>query len=102
MPDNNIVSFNSILVNTISRNSGIFAGTNSQDDWSSNSNEKSGFGNIIGTSNAVSHGVHIFMDNDLIDTPIMARGYKPYKQPAAEKKSNIRIYLCRKQKKHRH
>lgn len=102
MPQNNMVSFNSILVNSIDTNSGIFVGTNSQDNWDSNSNNKSGFGNVLGTGNIVSRGVNIFMDNDLIDTPIITSNYNGVKQSLnKELKDNIKILgCCNRKKKH--
>jgi hypothetical protein len=91
-------------VNSIDTNSGIFVGTNSQSNWNSNSNNKSGFGEVLGSGNIVSHGVNIFMDNDLIDTPIITNNYNGVKQSNnKELKSNIMIYGCHsKCKKKRH
>jgi hypothetical protein len=71
MAENNTVTFNSILVNSIETNSGIFVGMNSQSSWNSNSNNKSGFGQVLGTKNVITRGINIFMDNDLVDTPIV-------------------------------
>lgn len=99
MPQNNMVTFNSILVNTLNSNSGIFVGTNSQYNWSSNSNNKSGFGSILGAGNAVSRGVNIFMDNDLIDTPILSNNYTGTALPPGMKaKDDITIYGYRRPK----
>ncbi len=100
MSQNNTVTFNSILVNTVNTNAGIFVGTNAQSNWNSNSNSKSGFGSVSGTRNAVSHGVHIFMDNDFIDTPIITSNYNGLKHPADKPlKDNITIYGCCRGKK---
>ncbi len=101
MPQDNTVSFNSILVNSIDTNSGIFVGSNLQNNWNSNSNNKCGFGAILGNGNIVSRGVNIFMDNDVIDTPIITSNYNGVKQPAGkELKDNIKIYGCHRKKKH--
>ena len=75
MPQNNTVTFNSILVNAVNANSGIFVGTNSQSSWNTNNNNKFGFGVVLGARNVISRAVNIFMDNDLIDTPIITGNY---------------------------
>ena len=93
MPQNNTVTFNSILINAVNTNSGIFVGTNNQYNWNSNSNNKAGFGEVSGTGNVVSHAVNIFMDNDFIDTPIITSNYNGVKLPYEKKdKDNITIY----------
>ncbi len=100
MSENNMVTFNNILVNSINRNSGIFVGTNSQSNWNSNNNNKSGFGSVIGPRNVVSRAVNIFMDNDLIDTPIITNNYTGVELPPSTKtKDNITIYGCHRMKK---
>lgn len=100
MPQNNIVTFNSILVNSVYTNSGIFVGTNSQVNWNSNNHNKSGFGSVLGARNVVSHAFNIFMDNDVIDTPIITNNYNGAELPPGIKgKNNITIYgCCRKRK----
>lgn len=93
MPQNNLVTFNSILVNAIGVNSGIFVGTNSQEYWNSNNNTKCGFGTVIGEQNIVSRAINHFLDNDLIDTPILTKDFllkeaaesKPVKDEAPPK-----------------
>lgn len=100
MPQNNMVTFNNILVNSVYTNSGIFVGTNSQVNWNSNNNNKSGFGSVLGARNVVSHAVNIFMDNDLIDTPIITTNYNGAALPPSMKgKDNITIYGCHRRKK---
>lgn len=100
MSESNTVTFNSILVNAVNANSGIFVGTNSQSSWNSNRNNKFGFGEVIGSKNVVSRAVNIFMDNDLIDTPIITTSCNGVKQPIDEKaKDNITIYGCCRTKK---
>lgn len=101
MPQNNIVTFNNILVNTVGTNSGIFVGTNSQSSWNSHSNNKSGFGSVFGARNVVSRALNIFMDNDLIDTPIITNNYNGAQIPPAKSKDNITIYGCRRAKNNR-
>ena len=99
MSCDNMVTFNNILINTLHTNAGVFAGTNSQSHWNSNSNNKSGFGTVTGTGNVVSRAVNIFMDNDLIDTPIITSNYNGAELPSAMKrKDNITIYGCRRAK----
>lgn len=100
MPQNNMVCFNSILVNSVDANSGIFVGTNSQGNWNSNRNNKSGFGSVLGARNVVSRAVNIFMDNDLVDTPIITSNYTGTELPTSMKvKDNITIYGCHRVKK---
>lgn len=102
MPQSNTVTFNSILVNAVNANSGIFVGTNNQDNWNTNNNNKFGFGVVLGTRNVVSRAVNIFMDNDFIDTPIITSNYNGVKQPIDKiAKDNITIYGCHRIKKER-
>ncbi|MGE5631611.1 MAG: hypothetical protein ACM3TR_11015 [Caulobacteraceae bacterium] len=75
MPQNNIVSFNSIIVNAININSGIFVGTNNQSTWKSSNNIKAGFGAVAGNYNVVSRATNFFTDNDLMDTPMINYNY---------------------------
>lgn len=99
MSQNNVVSFNSILVNYMDTNTGIFVGSNSQSYWQTSNNNKSGFGSVTGTGNVVSRAVNIFMDNDLIDTPIFVRGdnIKAIEgKDKSDKNDNILIYGGRK------
>lgn len=103
MAESNTVTFNSILVNAVNSNSGIFVGTNSQSNWNSNRNNKFGFGEVIGAKNIISRAINIFMDNDMIDTPIITTSCNGVTQPVDVKaKDNITIYgCCRTKKKHR-
>ncbi|MHB1391493.1 MAG: hypothetical protein ACYCYE_00145 [Clostridia bacterium] len=98
MSQNNMVTFNNILVNSVCTNSGIFVGTNSQVNWNSNNNNKSGFGSVLGARNVVSRAVNIFMDNDFIDTPIF-NGTEL--SPGMKGKDNITIYGCHRIKKNK-
>jgi hypothetical protein len=92
MPENT-VTFNNILVNSLNTNAGIFVGTNSQSNWSSGSNNKSGFGSVLGTRNVISRSVNIFMDNDIIDTPIITNNYNGSKPPIDGKcKGSVTLY----------
>lgn len=102
MSSNNAVTFNNILVNSINANSGIFVGTNAQNNWNSNNNIKNGFGMVLGTRNVISHAFNVFMDNDFIDTPIITSNYNGVKQPDDKKiKDNIIIHgCCRAKNKH--
>jgi hypothetical protein len=81
-------------------NSGVFAGTNTQYNWNTNSNNKSGFGSVLGSRNVISRALNIFMDNDLIDTPIITSNYNGAELPRGMKgKDNITIYGCHRMKK---
>ncbi|MDC3413711.1 hypothetical protein NC797_13770 [Aquibacillus sp. 3ASR75-11] len=63
------IRFNSINVNSIDENSGIFTGNNNQYNWSSHSKENSGFGTIKGKRNLVIRPYNIVIDPDQIDNP---------------------------------
>lgn len=67
------IVFQNINVNAIQDNSGIFVGTNEQNNWSTNVHSKSGFGTVFGNRNHVSRNIHLFRDDDVIDTPIASR-----------------------------
>lgn len=67
------VTFDSITVNAIETNSGIFIGTNWQPSWRSNNNSKSAFGSITGHYNVIHENLNIFKDDDFIDTPINSK-----------------------------
>jgi hypothetical protein len=64
------VQFDSINVNALENNSGVFVGTNTQMYWSSHSNHKYGLGRITGKHNGVAKNINVFSDDDVIDTPI--------------------------------
>ncbi|MDC3417390.1 hypothetical protein [Aquibacillus salsiterrae] len=70
------MAFDSIKVFAIDTNSGIFIGTNRQGNWSSASNNKSGFGTVKGSHNHTKRNINIFKDDDMIDTPIKKINYK--------------------------
>lgn len=96
MIDGNTVTFNNIVVNSLNTNAGIFVGTNSQSNWNSGSNSKSGFGSVLGTRNVITRSVNIFMDNDIIDTPIITNNYGGAKPPIGS--SGITLYGRRRGK----
>ena len=87
-----MVCFNNILVNLVNTNAGIFVGTNSQGNWRSGSNSKVGFGSVMGSGNVVSRAVNIFLDNDVIDTPIITGSGTGAELPPP--RDNIAIYGC--------
>lgn len=92
MPENNLVTFNCILVNAVSASSGIFVGTNSQEYWNSNTNSKCGFGAVVGEHNIVSRAINHFLDNDIIDTPIIntIEGKPQKDEPKSEPKDEAK------------
>jgi hypothetical protein len=69
-PNTLVVHFDKIMVNSISTNSGIFVGTNSQYGWSSHSKSNANISDIVGDGNEFQNNVNILHDDDLIDTPI--------------------------------
>ncbi|MDN4526707.1 hypothetical protein [Fictibacillus fluitans] len=62
------VLFNSINVNVIAANSGIFVGSNTQLYWNSVNKLNSGAGNVLGSGNFSTGNINVLYDNDLIDT----------------------------------
>jgi hypothetical protein len=67
---NDLIQFDSINVNVIESNSGIFIGTNYQFCWNSHSKKNIAFGELSGHSNIIQQNMNLLCDNDLIDTPI--------------------------------
>ncbi|WP_079477230.1 hypothetical protein [Halobacillus salinus] len=65
------IKFDSIYVNAIEKNSGIFVGPNSQNGWSTQSKENAALGTVVGTANVIHHNVNVIHDEDEIDTPII-------------------------------
>lgn len=66
--ENLIIKFTNINISSISSNSGVFTGTNSQSDWKVNRKSNKGFGEITGYNNSASHIVNVINDNDVIDS----------------------------------
>lgn len=64
------IQFDSIYVNAIEKNSGIFVGPNSQNGWHTHSKENAALGTVVGTANLIHHNVNVVHDEDEIDTPI--------------------------------
>ncbi|MDQ0214878.1 hypothetical protein J2S13_001275 [Oikeobacillus pervagus] len=64
------IIFHNITIHVIEDNSGIFIGSNVMTNFSTNVHNKSGFGSVYGNHNQMSKNVHIFHDDDVIDTPI--------------------------------
>ena len=67
---NPFIQFDSIKVNYLEKNCGIFVGTNQQNYWCTSFSDKAGFGIVSGYFNRVSKNINLFHDHDLIDTPI--------------------------------
>lgn len=61
------IKFGNINISTISANSGVFTGTNSQTNWQVNRKSNNGLGKMIGFRNIAAQVVNIIDDNDLID-----------------------------------
>lgn len=62
------VLFNSINVNVIAANSGIFVGSNTQLYWNTVNKMNSGAGNVVGSKNFSTGNINVVYDNDLVDT----------------------------------
>ncbi|WP_078433198.1 hypothetical protein [Metabacillus halosaccharovorans] len=61
------ITFSNINIASISSNSGVFTGTNSQINWQVNRKSNNGLGKMIGYQNVAAQVVNIINDNDLID-----------------------------------
>jgi glutamate dehydrogenase/leucine dehydrogenase len=61
------VQFNNINITSMSANSGIFTGENSQSGWQVNSKENTGFGSVTGYQNLSAYNVNIIDDSDFMD-----------------------------------
>lgn len=65
----NIV-FDSININNVSENAGVFVGSNIQLNWKSQTKENSAMGTVIGEKNLLSKNINVIYDNDGVDMPI--------------------------------
>ncbi|WP_052125335.1 hypothetical protein [Pontibacillus halophilus] len=65
----NIV-FDTIAVNSVFKNSGVFVGENTQCYWRSTAKENSGGGTVVGSHNVMAYNYNLVVDNDVVDTPI--------------------------------
>jgi len=65
------IVFDSISINSISQNSGVFTGSNIQLNWQSLTKENSAMGTVIGDFNHLMNNINVVYDNDLIDMPII-------------------------------
>jgi len=63
------IRFSNIQIASMSSNSGIFTGENSQSGWQVNRKSNNGFGQIAGSHNIAAHMVNNINDNDVIDSP---------------------------------
>ncbi len=64
------IIFDSININNLSGNSGVFNGENTQSNWNSYIKNNFGQGSIIGKHNIFYQNVNVVEDNDLIDFPV--------------------------------
>ncbi|RIW30431.1 hypothetical protein D3H55_16995 [Bacillus salacetis] len=62
------IQFSNISVSSLSSNSGIFTGENTQRNWQVNRKSNSGLGRIAGYQNAAINIVNIVNDNDFVDS----------------------------------
>jgi hypothetical protein len=61
------IYFNRITIGNVSESSGIFQGTNIQENWSYSEKCNEGFG-FVATGNQVENGHHIVRDQDTVET----------------------------------
>lgn len=62
-----------VSINNIDTVSGIFAGTNYANNWSSHRKNNYGLGSV--SNSAVHHNYSYVIDNDIVDTPIENQSY---------------------------
>jgi hypothetical protein len=62
------IQFSNITVSSLSSNSGIFSGENTQRNWQVNRKTNNGLGTIAGYQNAAINIVNIINDNDFVDS----------------------------------
>jgi len=65
-----MIRFDSINVNAIDTNSGIFTGYNLPNNWRVQTKTNSAFGSVTGKHNVVMTPVNIVIDPDTIDNPM--------------------------------
>lgn len=63
------VHFDSIKIQQISGNSGVFVGSNLQLNWCSKTKINSALGTVIGSHNLLQANMNVIYDNDVIDMP---------------------------------
>ncbi|MGM0845709.1 MAG: hypothetical protein ACQEUT_12085 [Bacillota bacterium] len=61
------IQFSNITISSVSSNSGIFTGENTQTNWQVNRKNNFGFGKLTGYQNTAANIVTIINDNDTID-----------------------------------
>ncbi|TDL82120.1 hypothetical protein [Peribacillus frigoritolerans] len=62
------IQFTNINITSLSANSGVFTGTNTQYDWTVGMKSNAGFGKIIGSDNVSIHNANFVHDNDVMDS----------------------------------
>ncbi|MFC0524277.1 hypothetical protein ACFFGV_11940 [Pontibacillus salicampi] len=78
------IIFDSIQVNSVRENSGIFTGSNIQMYWNSSSKANNGLGEVFGTSNVMCYNINIVQDNDEVDMPVNQTASYKKKQKTEE------------------
>lgn len=58
------IAFNNIRINSLSSNSGVFAGQNFQCLWYTDSSEQSGFGTVAGNENTLEKPCSVVTDQE--------------------------------------
>ncbi|KGP74147.1 hypothetical protein [Pontibacillus yanchengensis] len=80
------IQFDSININNMEMNSGVFTGSNYQANWSTNFKMNNGIGLVVGNGNVIAHNLNIVDDNDIVDTPIktVSNNYKEAEKKGEE------------------
>jgi hypothetical protein len=68
LPDS--IVFNTIAVNGMEDNAGVFVGQTTASGWTSHSKTQGSIVSVIGFYNTLPHNLNILNDNDVIDTQI--------------------------------
>lgn len=64
------INFNSVVVNTLHTNTGVFMGENTQWGWNAHSKRVNGNGCVYGQYNVVLSPYGLVNNNSVLDTPI--------------------------------
>ncbi|MBC8079960.1 MAG: hypothetical protein H7X86_06420 [Gorillibacterium sp.] len=64
------INFNSVVINTLHTNTGVFMGENLQWGWSAHSKRINGNGAIFGQYNVICNPYALVNNNSVLDTPI--------------------------------
>lgn len=62
------IHFSNMNISSMTSNSGIFTGENSQSNWQISLKSNTGFGKMIGSNHIAVQNINIVNDNDVMDS----------------------------------